>query len=77
MRLTLFCAHTDHIAHLEAEVAFWRMQFVHERQRAEVAIDRLLATKQFGPVTLPPRPQEAADPVQDLLVNPEFIEAGV
>ena len=78
MRLTLFCTHSDQIAHLEAEVQFWRAQFVHERQRAEVAIDRLLATRQIGPVTLPPRPTTPIQSeVEALLSNPEFVDAGL
>lgn len=76
MRLTLFCHHSAHIAHLEAEVAFWRQQFQHERQRAEVAVDRLLSTRGIGPVTLPPRPTTPASDMDELLRDPEFTTAG-
>ena len=45
-----------YVEHLRAEVAFWRLQFAHERQRAEVSIDQCRVTHQsIGPATLPPR----------------------
>ena len=53
--LTLFCRHSGHLAHLEAEIEWYREQLLHERQRAEQAVDRLLATRQIGPIA-PPRP---------------------
>ena len=58
--MVLWCRHSSHLAHLEAEVEFWRMQFVHERQRAERAIDSLLQLKlPVAPITVP-TPQEMA-----------------
>jgi len=44
------------VAHLVAEVAFWRLQFQHERQRSEIALDQCRVTHQnIGPVSMPPR----------------------
>jgi len=44
------------VQHYRDEVAYWRGQFQHERQRAEVAIDQCRVTHQaIGPVSLPPR----------------------
>lgn len=77
--LTLFCRHSSHIKHLEAEVAFWRMQFTHERQRAEVAIDRLLNLKLNIPgVTMPTREElrETESEMERTLRDPEFTQAG-
>lgn len=73
-------AHTDaFIEHLRQEVAFWRLLFRQERQRAELSIDHRLSERGLGPVTLPLR-QEMPEPlnraIQDLLTNPEFTEAG-
>jgi hypothetical protein len=80
MRLTLFCRHSDFIKHLEAEVAWYREQMIHERQRAELALDELLRVRVgVGPVTLP-TPAEAAareTAVDRLLKDTEFTTAGV
>lgn len=54
--------HRAFIEHLQAEVEFWRKQFAHERQRAEVSVDQRLAERGLGPVTLPPRPIEPEPP---------------
>lgn len=77
--LTLFCRHSSHIAHLESEVAFWRLQFAHERQRAERAVDTLLALKLgVPPITVPTREErmEDEDHLERDLRDPEFAQAG-
>lgn len=44
------------VQHYREEVAFWRKQFLAERQRADIALDQCRVTHQnIGPVTLPPR----------------------
>ena len=44
------------VQHLRDEVEFWRMQFRHERQRSEIALDQCRITHQgIGPVSAPPR----------------------
>ena len=60
MKLTLFCRHNDLVTFLLNEVEYLRAQMVHERQRAERAIDTLLTLTLpgAGPVTVP-TPQEA------------------
>lgn len=32
----------EYVRHLEAEIAYWRLQFEHERERAEQASNLLL-----------------------------------
>ncbi len=79
MRLVLFCRHSSHIQHLEEENHWLKMQMVHERQRAEVAIDRLLNLKLNIPgVTLPTREElrETENEVEKTLRDPEFTQAG-
>lgn len=80
MRLTLFCKHSDFIAHLLRENEWLKTQALHERQRAEIAIDELLRLRTgAGPVSLPlSRDAEAAveDKIAALGVNPEFTGAG-
>ena len=76
MKLTLFCKHSDFIKHLEAEVAWFQEQLVHERQRAEMAIDELLRVRvQAGPVTLAVE-KKLSKEIEELLNNPEFARAG-
>lgn len=69
----------EFIAHLKAEVDYWRDQFQHERQRAEVAIDQCRATHQgIGPVSLPPRNQAPAHPAMaDIFATPELAAMGL
>ena len=77
--LTLFCRHSSHLKHLEAEVAFWRLQFSHERQRAERAVDTLLALKLgVPPITVPTREElrDTESEVERALRDPEFTQAG-
>ena len=68
------------VAHLKSEVAFWRLQFAHERQRAEVAIDQCRATHQgIGPVSLPLR-DETAPPqtgMAGIFSDPELASMGL
>lgn len=62
MRLTLFCRHSDLVTHLLAEVDYLRGQLEHERQRAEMGVDRLLGQRGIGPITTPtPTERHAAD----------------
>ena len=75
----LFCAHHDYLGHLEAEIDWHKRQMVHERQRAEMALDKLqMLTVGGGPVTVP-TPDERASVVSalaDLTTDPEFVRAG-
>jgi len=69
-------AFTDHLRH---EVAFWRLQYQHERQRAEISVDQRLHERGLGPVTQPLRmdvPPQMDKEIQDLLTNPEFAGSG-
>lgn len=78
MGLTLFCRHSSQIAHLEAEIDWLRAQLVHERQRAERGVDRLLATRGIGPITVPEaRPTvETEDAIREMLSNGDFQRIG-
>ena len=80
MGLVLFCRHSSHLRHLEAEIEFWRMEFAHERQRAERAIDTLLSLPGRPPVhaITVPTPEERArwDP-ERMVKDPEFTLAGM
>ena len=78
MSLTLFCRHSSQIEHLELEILWLREQLVHERQRAEVGTDRLLATRGIGPITLPtPNETQARDDaLRALMANDDFQRAG-
>jgi hypothetical protein len=66
------------VQHLRAEVDFWRIQFMHERQRGEVAIDQCRATHlQIGPVSLPLREDTVArPPARDPFNDPELAAMG-
>jgi hypothetical protein len=65
------------IADLREQVAYWRRQFQHERQRAEIAIDQCRVTHaQVGPVTLPLREEGARDPMALFQTNPELAMMG-
>ena len=77
--LTLFCRHSSHLMHLEAEIEWLKMQMTHERQRAEIAIDHLLALKQgVTPVTRPTREEqmEVEAVMGKIRDDPEFTQAG-
>jgi hypothetical protein len=78
--------HGPYVAHLQNEVEFWRAQFLHERQRAEVSVDQRLSERGLGPVTLPPRPttmeeterlQRETDKLTDMFRNPELAMMGM
>jgi len=62
--------------HLEHEVLYWRGLYVHERQRAELAIDQCRAHHQtLPPVTQPLRPEREQDlskELRDMLQQPEM-----
>ncbi len=63
------------VAHLQAEVAHWRMLFQAEKQRADLSVDQRLGERGLGPVTLPTRPlAPAAMPqtLEELLRNTEL-----
>ena len=77
--LTIFCKHSNYIAYLEAESVWLKMQMVHERQRAERAIDTLLGLKVgVMPVTVPTPEERAAaeSEVEKMLKDPEFSHVG-
>ncbi len=68
-----------YLLHLEDEITYLRDQVVHERQRAERAIDELLSLRvNVPPVTLPtPREvQQAETAVERLLRDSEFVSVG-
>ena len=71
---------TKHVDHLAAEVAFWRTQYQHERQRAELLTDRLLAQAAIPSVTMPLLPDKPVDPIGEqlakLLQTQDFVGAG-
>jgi len=76
----IFFAGRAYIRHLEAEIAWYRTQMIHERQRAEKALDRLLEQRGIGPITVP-TPEEIMaavedNPVERLMRDPEFASAG-
>lgn len=81
MRLTLFCTHSDLVHHLLTEVEQWRGMYLHERQRAEEAINALLAQAK-GPALAvtpapPPEMSAAEREMRRLLEHPEFVNAGL
>lgn len=70
-----------HLKYLEDELAFWRQQWLVERQRAERALDRLLMEKQLAPISAPLVPDEPTpDPVEvrvrELLSTEDALRAG-
>ena len=77
-----------HVRHLEREVEWYRQQMIHERTRAERAVDMLLVMKVPGAVPITPTPAETRDAntvapdetaeqtAQRLLNDPEFQSAG-
>ena len=70
---------TAYLRHLEAEIAGLKLQMVHERQRAELAVDTLLRLKiGAGPITVPMLEETAAakSAFEALLLDPEFTNAG-
>lgn len=73
------CRHSDYVKHLEAEVEWYRDRLDHERQRAEIAVDALLALKVGAPPVRSPEPQarETLEQVAERLMGDrEFNEAG-
>ena len=66
-------------AHLVAEIEYLREQLIHERQRAEYAVDELLRIRiGAGPITqATPREKEQAETlVEKLLKDSEFTSVG-
>ena len=73
------CTHTDFLAHLHAELLWYRAQLLHERARAERAIDTLLQVRAgVAPVTPPgPRaPSAVEQEIAAMLGDQEFTGAG-
>lgn len=68
-----------YVKHLEREIEYLRGQVEHERQRAERAIDELLAVRNVGSVTQPtPREvQQQETAIERLMRDSEFTETGV
>lgn len=54
-----------YVRHLEAEIRTWRVMWRYERQRANVAYDRVLTEKGVDPITHPVIPDEIAPPSAD------------
>lgn len=74
-----FCGHADYLRHLEAEIDWLKRQMVHERQRAEMALDKLQMLRVGGgPVTVPTPAERAAEfpELAAMTMNPEFVRAG-
>jgi len=68
-----------YIRHLEREIHYWRAQYIHERQRAEVAIDTCrVQHAHTGPVTVPPRleTETVLREVNEMMTQPEFGQVG-
>ena len=76
MRFVLLCSHSSLVAHLEAETTWLKAQLLHERTRAEHAIDLLLAVKVGLPSVSPPVRDAAITEVEKLLRDDEFVHAG-
>jgi len=66
------------VTHYRDEVAFWRKQFLAERQRADIALDQCRVTHQgIGPVSLPPREDRLPREMETLFqTNPELAAMG-
>lgn len=73
-----FRIYTDSfILDLKDQVTWLREQMLHERRRAEQAIDELLRIRvAAGPVAPPAPPTEAERRVERLLSDPEFTSVG-
>ena len=70
-----------HLKYLESELAFWRQQWLVERQRAERALDQLLMEKQCTPISAPlvpdaPTPDPVEARIRDLLSTEDALRAG-
>ena len=69
-----------YIGHLEAEIEWYRVQLIHERNRAERAVDQLLNMRGAPPVTPPPEPDQTATMLQEamrVMQGEEFQKVGV
>ena len=65
------------VAHLREEVAYWRVQFERERQRAELAIDQCRVTHaSVGPVSVPLRTERQEPPMNPIFSDPELAMMG-
>lgn len=58
-------------ARLETEIAFWRQAWRAERQRANLAFDRLLSEKRVAPITGPTMPDEIKPPTDEDALHAE------
>jgi hypothetical protein len=73
---------TAYVQHLEAEIAWLRIEMQRHEQRAADAVDQLLRVATQGQAALPVRPliadrePEVAQELRDLLANSEFAKAG-
>jgi hypothetical protein len=70
--------HAAFVAHLQAEVTFWRLLYTAERQRNDVSTDQRLAERGLGGITGPTRPLAAEMPgtLEDLIRNTEMSMVG-
>jgi hypothetical protein len=66
------------VAHLQAEVEFWRVLYTAERQRNDVSTDQRLAERGLGGITGPTRPLAADMPstLDELLRTTEMGDIG-
>lgn len=66
-----------HLAHLQSEVTFWREAWRVERQRANLAVDRLLQERGIAGVTAPLMPDVPPAPSdEDRAHEQEFANVG-
>lgn len=78
----MFCRHAKALEILEMELAYFKLQFEKERQRAELAVSQLLAMKTQGQATLPPQPlladreKDVARDLSDLVRDSEWSQVG-
>lgn len=77
----LFFFARAYVKHLEKQVAFWQTAWKYERQRANVAYDRLLREKGVEAITAPVMADTAEETdaeklLREALANQDFMNAG-
>ena len=72
----------QYVAHLEAEIAWLRLEAQKARQEKADAVDAMVRVKTGGRAGVPLRPliadreKEVTNQIEDLFANPEFARAG-
>lgn len=73
----MWCQHREYIAHLEHDIDWLKRQLLHERARAELAVDKLqMMQVGGGPITPPAEDGAGRAEIEALLSNPDFQAAG-